>query len=804
MGLPSPIRHVEPMAARDHVIENTHKYCGLTHSAPVFEGLPVNGIVGGLAWQAVSPGFRQNFPWDEPTCDGPEERTTFRVAFAYTCPKGFNVIAWHEDSAGNPNPAAEQRANLIYVCVQPLPKIPTCPPPTGGAEAPKVQYGNPVECATRTKIQVEQDIPSLSLGGLGFTRTYRSNVMAWGSEYSVLGASTGPGSSTSKCFPGYYDGPDGQAIACFRLYPLWEDSFAYKGSSNLPLQFWSGSGGLVAPGFVDERVIKRPNTGGADVVTATNTVEQFDAQGKFVSRRYASGARQTATYSDVNTSASIAPGPGYLITVEDQFSRKLHFRYDESGKLVKVIGAAGAEYDYESDAYGNITRVRFPDGYSRQYLFNETGYTAGADLPFAMTGLVDEHGVRTSTFTYDSSGLAQSTERAGGVERFTFSGNIVTTPLGEVLTYAWASNSGTTRKLRSPTVQRTCAGCSANQMSSYTYDANGNAISSVGFSGGKSCYAHDARNLEVLRLEGLGRSDSCPANLASHQIQPPSGLSSGARKVWRRYHPDWRLVTGVAEPGRITTYVYNGQPDPTRGNEIATCAPATATVVDSLPIAVICRKIEQGTGDLYGNSGFDATVDATVVPRVETWTYNQYGQVLTHDGPRRDVADITSFTYYGDTAFGGTDPNAVGHTVGDLRTVTNAAGQVTQYTKYNKAGQLLEMIDSNNAVTSYAYDLRNRLIGVTLGDQTTAYTYDAIGQLTRITHPDSSWIGYEYDDAHRQTAVLDNLGNRIEYTLDNAGNRTAEEVKDPSGALRRQMTRTPDALGRIQQTVGRE
>jgi hypothetical protein len=40
--------------------------------------------------------------------------------------------------------------------------------------------------------------------------------------------------------------------------------------------------------------------------------------------------------------------------------------------------------------------------------------------------------------------------------------------------------------------------------------------------------------------------------------------------------------------------------------------------------------------------------------------------------------------------------------------------------------------------------------------------------------------------------------------LDNAGNRTAESVKDTSGALRRQVSRSIDALGRVQQTTGRE
>jgi YD repeat-containing protein len=74
-----------------------------------------------------------------------------------------------------------------------------------------------------------------------------------------------------------------------------------------------------------------------------------------------------------------------------------------------------------------------------------------------------------------------------------------------------------------------------------------------------------------------------------------------------------------------------------------------------------------------------------------------------------------------------------------------------------------------------------------------------------VTQPDGvSFVQYGYDDAHRLTTVSDNLGNSITYTLDNLGNRTAEEVKDPGNALRRQLTRSIDALGRVQQITGRQ
>jgi YD repeat-containing protein len=178
---------------------------------------------------------------------------------------------------------------------------------------------------------------------------------------------------------------------------------------------------------------------------------------------------------------------------------------------------------------------------------------------------------------------------------------------------------------------------------------------------------------------------------------------------------------------------------------------------------------------------------------VQQWTYNQLGQVLTE---KDALNNTTTYAYHPATT--------VDVTQGDLATVTNAKNQVTNYTQYNRHGQLLQSSDANGVVTLNTYDPRQRLTSTSVGAQTTGYTYDAAGQLTRITRPDASWIGYEYDDAQRQKAVLDNRGNRIDYSLDNAGNRVAEAVKDPGGALRRSLARSIDALGRVQQTTGRE
>jgi YD repeat-containing protein len=338
---------------------------------------------------------------------------------------------------------------------------------------------------------------------------------------------------------------------------------------------------------------------------------------------------------------------------------------------------------------------------------------------------------------------------------------------------------------------------SAASTSAATYDANGNVASRDDFDGHRACYANNlSRNLETTRVDGLANTVAC-----SGVTSVNAALPAGSRKTSTMWHPDWRLRTQQAEPGKLTTWVYNGQPDPFNANAVASCAPGSALLPDGKSIAVLCKQVEQATTDADGHLGFSAALQSGVSNRVWSYTYNQYGQVLTATDP---LNHTTTYAYYADTSFAGTDPNAVGHTLGDLQSVTNAVGKVTQYTQYDKNGNLLQSVDPNGVITQYTYDARQRLTSVSVGGQTSSYAYWPTGLLKQATQPDGSYVAYGYDDAHRLTTISDNAGNRIEYTLDNAGQRVGEAVKDPNGALARQVSRVMDALGRVQQTTGRE
>jgi RHS repeat-associated protein len=104
-------------------------------------------------------------------------------------------------------------------------------------------------------------------------------------------------------------------------------------------------------------------------------------------------------------------------------------------------------------------------------------------------------------------------------------------------------------------------------------------------------------------------------------------------------------------------------------------------------------------------------------------------------------------------------------------------------------------------VTTYRYDERDRLIEQNIGGEITRYEFDPVGLLTKLTLPDSSYISYAYDAAHRLTSVSDTEGNSINYQLDEAGNVLKETVTDDAGSLVRTAQHAYDDLNRVTQNI---
>jgi YD repeat-containing protein len=352
---------------------------------------------------------------------------------------------------------------------------------------------------------------------------------------------------------------------------------------------------------------------GFTLKTPDNALETYSSAGRLSAIRGADG-RVVTIASD---------SAGRVTTVTDDTGRALTFQYrtsteynDTIGALVAVVLPDGRKLSYEVEApHGWLMSVTFPDGSSRRY-----GYTPmpvhnsfGDNL---LTSVTDESS-RTSSFEYDSSGVASSTSLAGGVGRWervdrrtNGVGDVqLTSPLGSSYSVRFENVNGAQRIVsRSQPAGSGCAAASRSMQ----YDSAGRLVRTTDFNNVATTREHDvARNLEVKRIEAV--------------------QTAAARTISTEWHPDWELRSREATPQRITTWVYNGRPDPTAGGVLASCAPSTARVLDK-PIAVLCKRIEQATTDTSGAAGFAAT--PTGPARVQAYTYDATGRVLSVNGPR--------------------------------------------------------------------------------------------------------------------------------------------------------------------------
>ena len=423
--------------------------------------------------------------------------------------------------------------------------------------------------------------------------------------------------------------------------------------------------------------------------TRNDDTETYDDYGRLTSIATRAGATITVAYD----------GNGRVATVRDPFGRTLTFAYDANDRIQSVTDPGGRTIGYGYDANRNLVTVTYPDlgtgTKTRSYLYNEAA-NVGANLPNALTGIIDENGARYATYKYDSTSRAISSEHALGADKTTFTylsptQTQVTDALNTGRTFTYTTVLGNKQIAG---VSQPCPTCGGANVATMTYDGNGNVSSRTDFNGNKVCYAYDlSRNLETARVEGVLAAENCATVL----VTPPN--RPDVRKMATTWHATYRLPATLTEPApggtRTTTNTYDAN-----GN---------------LTQKTIVAPKNDGTGDL--------------ITRTWRWTYRSLGRMESAIDP--DSHPPTTYTYYADN--------------GNVQTITNGAGHVTQVTAYDAHGRPLSLTDPNGLVSQMTYDPRGRLLSRQMGTEVTRYAYDGVGQLTRVTLPDGSYLQYTYD-----------------------------------------------------------
>ena len=170
--------------------------------------------------------------------------------------------------------------------------------------------------------------------------------------------------------------------------------------------------------------------------------------------------------------------------------------------------------------------------------------------------------------------------------------------------------------------------------------------------------------------------------------------------------------------------------------------------------------------------------------------FNAWGQPRRVDGPL-PAGDMLRIAYY---------ECETGGACGQIQSITNDLGHTTRFESFDAHGRLTRMVDANGLETTWTYTLRGRPATITrrhAGEsRTTAYVYDAAGQIDRVTLPDGEVLDYTWNAAHLLESIEDAAGSRIEFHYDARGLRDGEVVRDAAGTLRRSLSLLHDAQGR--------
>jgi len=716
----------------------------------------------------------------------------------------------------------------VEPCVQELPVIPAPARTQYGLGQP---YGSssrdPVHTLTGAFLYQHTD---LAIAGRGpsplFRRSYSSIDtrytagigVGWTHNYAINLASPGDGTQDVILM-----GPDGRS-----------DRYVHN-----------FDGSFTRPPAVYTSLVKNADFS----YTATlpsQTVWTFRADGRLTSITDRYGNQSTLTYNSA----------GQLVSVSDPAGRgSLTFAYSAPGaELVSVSDwlspARVVQLSYDSSR--RLQTVTDRNGKVTTYAYDGTSTR--------LTTITDANSHVAVTNTYDAQGRVQSQKDALGVSTgqataFSYVTNpdstqtttvtYPTTSFEPAFTPTVAETYDTSGRL---VTRVTKPSSSETYTESYTYDSNFNRTSVTDARGNTTnlCYDVDYSGATIATSHGnlTRRIDPPPTTGANRPVTlfkydsknnliemiPPLGVNSGATVTCGTD------LSALVNANYATDYIYDASKiqllavtraftDPDLGLQTAT---TKYEYGDSSNPGLVTRIIPPrgntgGTPDYtyattmaYNASGSQAGLlqSSTDADSNETtYTYDAVGRRLTMVDPNGNAAGATP----ADHTWSYTYDNEDRLLTQAAPAPTHGGTALTTTFQYDAVGNRTVAIDANGKVTKYGYDVRDQLSQVDQSpsawtnptttpspDYTTTYTYDNLGNLSRMTRAagDSTYeraTDYQYDGNNRLRqeiqypdwpATAPTLTTA--YAYDGNGNRTS--LVDPRSQT---TTFAFDALNRL-------
>jgi RHS repeat-associated protein len=529
-------------------------------------------------------------------------------------------------------------------------------------------------------------------------------------------------------------------------------------------------------------------------------VELHDSRGRATNTTYPEGDQEQFTYDDRGNTLSLTkvakPGSGLANIVESA-------TWDATWNKPLTI----------TDALGNVTT----------FAYGASG-TSGAGEMLTATRPADIDGAHpVYTFTYSSIGkLLTATDPTSVVTQNTYDstyGNLLTTTLDPGSTPHIAAVTSFTYDANGEAITTTDP---RSNVSNMTYDLAGRKIFDIAPDpdGAGALLRPATRSV----YDALGRVIEADKGRTTSTTGADFAVLESATTT---YDPDSKKIKEVT-PAGVTQFTYDG-------DDRLTCSaarmfpgayaalPASACTLGSTNPSNLPDRITQTNYDVAGQTLTKIQAYGTSAQRTyATYTYGLDGEGLTvtdsngnltksiFDGFNRltqmqfpsttrgagtpDTGDHEDYTYdAGGNRLTLTKRDQVNRLtftydamnrpiVKDANYVSSGSGlpEVKTYTDYDLGGRHIHehFVSRTGTGVDYAYNTAGWLTSETTFSKAMSFAYDAAGNRTKVTWPDSFYAAYGYDADNRLTSVGENgatsgAGLIDTFTYDDLGRRTA-------------------------------
>ena len=464
-------------------------------------------------------------------------------------------------------------------------------------------------------------------------------------------------------------------------------------------------------------------------------VRKFNSFGFLIELKDRNGNQTTLNYTSITSNQ--------LSNITDNFGRTLTVTVNPNGTISGISDSLGviATYDYypgtlllQTVTYNDGSKHKFEyvdktiDGQSRNFL---------AVVKDAFDNVLEAH-------DYDSAGRAVTSEKHGGVEKYTLDytnagptsinpHTVVTDALGRVAKYYFDKSKGRNVITK---IEGNCNCGSGSQVTTFEHDARVNMVKQTDADGNITTNTYDANGNKLTSTDVTGTRNFT-------------------------YDIYGKILTATDQMNGLTTNTYDAN-----GN--------LGTVTDPL---------NKTTTLTYTPLGQPATIkDAR--NNTTTLTYNATGQLTQIKDAN---LKLTNYGY---------DARA------RVTSVTNALNQTTAY-EYDLHNRLKKIIYPDAKFEEFTYDTAGRRTKIkdTRGFETT-FGYDNAYRLTSVTDALNHATTFGYDLMSNRTSQADALGNTTNYEYDNF-DRLKRVIYPPAttGATRLEERLEYDAVGNVKKRI---